>query len=134
MNLANEGETLGFVTFNENAKDKAWLDVHGTYVSPKCQKLGLGTFLVRAVTGVGLSNNKKGVEFSDPYFYGNSIFYKRNGMNMLGRCPRHRYGCAQLKLTNDDGSRNKFHPLLPKTKEYPLEFKKLKGPDPMALL
>lgn len=132
---ANEGETLGFVTFNENAKDKDWLNVHDLYVSPKYQKLGLGTFLVRAVAGVGLSNNKRGVEFNDPFVWGNSDFYKLKGMDLLrDRTPRHRYGCAQLKLINDDGSLATLHQLLPKSSKYPLEFKKMKGSDCMGLL
>ncbi len=132
---ANEGETLGFVTFNENTKDKDWLNVHGLYVSPKYQKLGLGTFLVRAVAGVGLSNNKRGVEFNDPFFWGNSGFYKHIGMDLIrGRTSRHDYGCAQLKLINDDGSLATLHQLLPKSSKYPLEFKKLKGSGCMGLL
>lgn len=132
---ANEGETLGFVTFNENTKDKDWLDVHGLYILPKYQKLGLGTFLVRAVAGVGLLNNKRGVEFNDPFFWGNSGFYKHRGMDLIrGRTSRHRFGCAQLKLLNDDGSLATLHQLLPESSKYPLEFKKLKGPDCMGLL
>ena len=49
ISSANEGESLGFVSFNENTEDKDWIDVHGLYILPKYQKLGLGTFLVRAV-------------------------------------------------------------------------------------
>lgn len=132
---ANEGETLGFVTFNENTKDKDWLNVHGLYVLPKYQKLGLGTFLVGAVAGVGLLNNKRGVEFNDPFFWVNSGFYKHIGMDLIRhRTSRHDYGCARLKLLNDDGSLATLHQLLPKSSKYPLEFKKLKGSDCMGLL
>ena len=126
---ANKGDTLGFVTFNENSEDKDWLDVHGLYILPEYQKLGLGTFLVRAVVGVGLSNNKQGVEFDDPFFWGTSGFYEHKGMNLMRRGPRHSDGCAQLKLINDDGSHVTSHQLLPKSSEYPLEFKKMKAPE-----
>ena len=84
---------------------------------------------MRAVAEVGLSNNKRGVEFDDPYFRGTSIFYKYIGMNLMRGGPRHHYGCAQLKLINDDGSHVTSHQLLPKSSEYPLEFKKIKAPE-----
>ena len=47
----------------------------------------------------------------------------------MRRGPRHCDGCAQLKLINDDGSHVTSHQLLPKSSEYPLEFKKMKAPE-----
>ncbi len=133
--IGNNGETLGFLSFNEQVDDKDWLDVRALYIDPKYQKLGIGTFLLKAVAGLGLSNNKKGIEVDDPFFYWSSDFFSHRGMDLLYRTSRHRYGCAQLKLINDnDGSKNTFHQLLPAPWEYPLEFKQLKGPDPMGLL
>ena len=134
LDSANQGESFGYLTFNENPVDKEWLNVDCFYVLPKYQRLGLGTLLVRALAGVGLSNAKKGVEFDRPSFYGNSSFYEHNGMEIISRSLRHSSNCAQLKPLNDDGSWNTLHPLLPKPAEYPLEFKKMKAADPMALL
>lgn len=134
LDSANQGESLGYLTFNENPVDKEWLDVDCFYVLPKYQRLGLGTLLVRALAGVGLSNAKKGVEFDRPTYYRNSSFYTHKGMEIIPRSLGHSSNCAQLKLLNDDGSWNTLHPLLPKPAEYPLEFKKMKAADPMALL
>ena len=95
LDSANQGESLGYLTFNENPVDKEWLDVDCFYVLPKYQRLGLGTLLVRALAGVGLSNAKKGVEFDRPSFYGNSSFYEHKGMEIISRSLRH--GAVQHK-------------------------------------
>ncbi len=134
LTLGKRGETLGFLAFNENVNDKDWLNVKALYIAHKYKRLGFGTFLVKAVAGLGLSNNKKGVEFNDPFFYGNSSFYRHKGMELIEDSPRHRYGCAQLRFIKYDGSKNTLHQLLPVPLEYPLEFKKIEGADPMALL
>ena len=121
------GSVVGYLAFDENKNDVDWIDVRNLYIIPCAQSLGFGTMLIKCIAGLAISCRKKGVEFNNPFHLPNSAsFYKIRGLKLIfpNSSIRHREGCAQLRIFNQDGSLV-HHPLLPKSTMHPLEFRKL---------
>lgn len=82
--LEEDGEYLGYLSYELNYKNSDLTKIHKIYILPSLQGKGLGRFFINAVKVIAMQNNNAGLSLNVNRYNKAIEFYTRVGFEIVG--------------------------------------------------